>query len=188
MNQSPFDFCENDHLNLCNQNAECTINQQDEVDASYSCRCKTLLIGGENVVGVGDGVGERGCVYHNPVNQIEDNVEMWPIEGIQIPIHIPPFLSSAATSSNGSSPSSSSSSSSTSLSSSSSSSASASSSDSTPGGEYHNQLTATTTITEEGFSTKITLRRKQYFQMDINTLSSVYLILSKLLLDFLYSD
>ena len=163
MNQSPFDFCNNDYLNLCNQNAECTINKQDEADASYSCRCKTLLIGGENVVGVGDGVGERGCVFHYPANQIEDNVEMWPIAGIQIPIHIPPFLSSAATSSHGSSPSSSSSSSSTSLSSSSSSSSSASSSDSTASEEYHNQLTAATTITEEGFSTKNNASQKEMF-------------------------
>ena len=156
MNQSPFDFCKNDYLNLCNQNAECTINKQDEVDASYSCRCKTLLIGGENVVGVGDGVGERGCVFHNPANQIEDNVEMWPIAGIQIPIHIPPFLSAAATSSNGSSPSSSS----TSLSSSSS---SASSSDLTAGEEYHSQLTAVTTITEDGFITKNNASQKAIF-------------------------
>ena len=156
MNQSPFDFCKNDYLNLCNQNAECTINKQDEVDGSYSCRCKTLLIGGENVVGVGDGVGERGCVFHYPANQIEDNVEMWPIAGIQIPIHIPPFLSAAATSSNGSSPSSSS----TSLSSSRS---SASSSDLTAGEEYHSQLTAATTITEDGFSTKNNASQKAIF-------------------------
>ena len=154
LNQSPFDFCEIDHLNLCNQNAECIINKQDTVDASYSCQCKTLLIGGENVVGVGDGVGERGCVFHNPANQIEDNVEMWPIEGIQIPIHIPPFITSAANSSSGSSSSSSSSTSSSSSSSSSSSTSSSSISDSTAGGENHSQLTTTTTITEEGFSTK----------------------------------
>ena len=154
MNQSAFDFCEIDHLNLCNQNAECMINKQDAIDASYSCRCKTLLIGGENVVGVGDGVGERGCVFHNPANQIEDNVEMWPIEGIQIPIHIPPFMSSTATSSSGSSSSSSASASSSSSSSSSSSTSSSSISESTAGGDNQSQLTTTTTITEEGFNKK----------------------------------
>ena len=117
-----------------------------------------LLIGGENVAGVGDGVGERGCVFHNPTHQIEDNVEMWPIERIQIGIHIPPFSFSAATSSNGSSSSSSTTSSSSSL--------SASSSDSTAGEEYHSHLTTATTITEEGFSTKITIRKNKCFQIE----------------------
>ena len=154
MKQPPFDFCKNDHLNLCNQNAECIINKQDAIDFSYSCQCKTLSIGGENVVGVGNGVGERGCVYHNPANEIEDNVEMWPIEGIQIPIHIPPFLSTGATSSNGSSDGSSSSSSS--LSSSSSSSSTSSISDSTASEEHQSHLTTSATITEGGFSTNNT--------------------------------
>ena len=145
LNQSPFDFCAN--LNMCNQNAECIISQKDAMDSLYSCQCKTLLIGGENVVGVGDGVGERGCVYHNPANQIEDNVEMWPIEGLQIPIHIPPFLSSS--SSNGSS-----SSSSLPSSSSTTSNSSSSSSNSTDGNNSH--LTSSTTITEESFQPKHT--------------------------------
>ena len=116
---------------MCNQNAECITNKEV---SSYSCQCKKLLIGGEIVLGVGDGVGDRGCIYHYPQNEIQDNVEMWPIEGTQIPIHIPPLVPSSSTES-----------------SSSNSSSSSSSSISNSTTQNHNHLTSSTTITEDSF-------------------------------------